>query len=474
MICALLIFGNSAHWTLLEAAVGLACVAILFAFGFAGERITPALQRQGPAVRLSLPLLFALPYLLIAGADGVFRWRWLAVYVAVPVSVGLLLWLAARIDPEQRGTWCDYVVLLLLGLAVDLRWLEPAWPAHLHSLGKIVLLDTGLYGFLGIRGLTNTGIDFRVRWQDVKIGLRELVFYAPFAIPLGLALGFLHVHRVAIPWWIALAWLYTVVFIAIPEEIFFRGWMQNLLERRLGRMAALTHDLDFVRAFALQQTGVALQLAVRGTGDDCRDFLRTCLARGETRGGVGHYPRVGGHAVVDLAALKTMGVGVITQVAESDAHVVVQGGWNGDGNGETEDGVGETQRVEIAVTQEQGAGGNSPDERCNHEHWVGNMGAGEEAGGDQDRQRRCAEDAEQAQQKIFLQNELLQEGPEDVAPDAVMDHAIFIGRMERLLMARQQDLERGEDEGQRNHPEGAFESADTELQGAAVLPYEES
>ncbi len=239
MICALLIFGNSAHWTLLEAAVGLACVAILFAFGFAGERITPALQRQGPAVRLSLLLLFALPYLLIAGADGVFRWRWLAVYVAVPVSVGLLLWLATRIDPEQRGTWCDYLVLLLLGLAVDLRWLEPAWPAHLHSLGKIVLLDTGLYGFLGIRGLTNTGIDFRVRWRDVKIGLRELVFYAPFAIPLGLALGFLHVHRVAIPWWIALAWLYTVVFIAIPEEIFFRGWMQNLLERRLGRMAAL-------------------------------------------------------------------------------------------------------------------------------------------------------------------------------------------------------------------------------------------
>jgi uncharacterized protein len=55
-----------------------------------------------------------------------------------------------------------------------------------------------------------------------------------------LSLGFLHFHALwprPVP--IAEAWIYTFLFIAIPEELFFRGWMQNLLERRLGRGWAL-------------------------------------------------------------------------------------------------------------------------------------------------------------------------------------------------------------------------------------------
>ena len=36
-----------------------------------------------------------------------------------------------------------------------------------------------------------------------------------------------------------LAWLFTFFFIAVPEELFFRGWLQNLLERRIGRYPAL-------------------------------------------------------------------------------------------------------------------------------------------------------------------------------------------------------------------------------------------
>ena len=33
--------------------------------------------------------------------------------------------------------------------------------------------------------------------------------------------------------------VFTFALIAVPEELFFRGWMQNLLERRLGRHTAL-------------------------------------------------------------------------------------------------------------------------------------------------------------------------------------------------------------------------------------------
>lgn len=35
------------------------------------------------------------------------------------------------------------------------------------------------------------------------------------------------------------AFVFTFFFIAVPEELFFRGWLQNLLERRMGRRSAL-------------------------------------------------------------------------------------------------------------------------------------------------------------------------------------------------------------------------------------------
>jgi len=125
-------------------------------------------------------------------------------------------------------------------LAVDLRWFESAWPAHLAIFNKILLLDAGIYGLLLIRQLNGVGFDLRLRLRDAGIGLREFAFYAPIALALGLSLGFLHAHAI----WPSLpqlggAFLLTFFFIAVPEELFFRGWLQNLLERRMGRTAAL-------------------------------------------------------------------------------------------------------------------------------------------------------------------------------------------------------------------------------------------
>jgi uncharacterized protein len=94
--------------------------------------------------------------------------------------------------------------------------------------------------FLGIRRLSDTGFDFHFRWSDWKIGLRELAFFAPLVIMGGLALGFLHPHtNVPAVGKAALTWAGIFVFVAVPEELFFRAWVQNLLERRVGRLAAL-------------------------------------------------------------------------------------------------------------------------------------------------------------------------------------------------------------------------------------------
>ena len=123
---------------------------------------------------------------------------------------------------------------------MDLRWFEGAWPAHLAIFNKVLLLDAGIYGFIALRDLDGVGFDLRLRLRDAWIGLREVAWYTPIALALGLSLGFLHWHR----GWpelgaIGEAWLFTFFFIAVPEELFFRGWLQNLLERQVGRTEAL-------------------------------------------------------------------------------------------------------------------------------------------------------------------------------------------------------------------------------------------
>lgn len=161
-------------------------------------------------------------------------------YVVLPIAVAALLALAAKCDPQQRGHLLDFLVLFPLGLVVDLRWFEPAWPHALAALNKLILLNAGIYGFHVMRQLSGVGFDLRLRHADWKIGLRELLFYMPIAISLGLAIGFLHWHgHVSHPWRLPFLWIFTFFLIALPEEIFFRGWMQNLLERRAGRIPAL-------------------------------------------------------------------------------------------------------------------------------------------------------------------------------------------------------------------------------------------
>ncbi len=191
-------------------------------------------------LKLTLPATLAIPYAIVNLSTHTFHWQGMLLYALLPVAVTGLLHRASQADPLQHGTWRDFFVLAVVGLAVDLRWFERAWPPHLGVFNKILLLDAGIYGFLAIRQLHGTGFDLRIHLRDLKFGLRELAIYAPVAILLGLALRFLHINPQT-HWLRAapFALLFTFFFIAVPEELFFRGWLQNLLEKRIGQAPAL-------------------------------------------------------------------------------------------------------------------------------------------------------------------------------------------------------------------------------------------
>src|ERR1700722_9364097 len=95
------------------------------AAAFFGKSLASRIQTPPTIVRLLRPAILCIPYILVTASAGDFSWRWLALYALLPVAIAALLHSANLADPEQRGNWRDYFVLATLGLAGDLRWLEP-------------------------------------------------------------------------------------------------------------------------------------------------------------------------------------------------------------------------------------------------------------------------------------------------------------------------------------------------------------
>ena len=220
---------------------GLLALIPYFAAAFLPTRVEGCARHLSPTSQILAPSLLAIPYALVTLAYGNFSWLWLALYAVLPPAIAFIARLAGNSD---RIILPQLIILAVLGLSVDLRWFESAWPPHLAIFNKVLLLDAGIYAFVALRPIAGTGFDLRLRRRDLTTGLREFLFYLPIALALGLALAFLHIHPFTaqaglILGQFAAAWLFTFFFIAVPEELFFRGWLQNLLERRMGRAAAL-------------------------------------------------------------------------------------------------------------------------------------------------------------------------------------------------------------------------------------------
>ena len=78
--------------------------------------------------------------------------------------------------------------------------------------------------------MSGTGFDFHLHWSDWKTGVRELLFFAPAVLVLGLALGFIHPSCATCLLWakaVPNTWAGIFVFVAVPEELFFRAWVQK-------------------------------------------------------------------------------------------------------------------------------------------------------------------------------------------------------------------------------------------------------
>jgi hypothetical protein len=206
-----------------------------FGFGLAG--VLASIRSR--AVRSFLPALLVIPYLIFSLPRGEFRWSYGLLLPGITVGLACLFEFVGPKTPAIA--WQDIIALCLVGFPVEFRLLPGAFPhSGLSAFSKFLLLDAALYAYLVVRRLSGVGYDFSPRLRDFAIGVRNWALYACIALPLGFLLHFISFYRrVPSPANVAAALLVTFFFVAIPEELFFRGLLQNMLEARYGARRAL-------------------------------------------------------------------------------------------------------------------------------------------------------------------------------------------------------------------------------------------
>jgi membrane protease YdiL (CAAX protease family) len=184
-----------------------------------------------------MPLLLLFPYLIFAFGTGTFSIRAgarLAAYILAPT----LLLLPDRLRQRSQIGWRDFAAILALGIPVAGHWLEGiwSWPQEVYFFRPLYSVCVGAYAFMVIRSLQGVGYRLGFRRGDIVDGLVNLAGFCVFAIPIGILLRFIHPHlnHVSLGQF-ALKIFGIYLTVAIPEELLFRGILQNFLAKSIPR-----------------------------------------------------------------------------------------------------------------------------------------------------------------------------------------------------------------------------------------------
>lgn len=189
-------------------------------------------------------------YILGGLAAGRFNPYATAVFIAgVFITIGTL-GLADRGYP--RMMWTDTTFWVFLWVPFDYRWVYDLWfgvDRLAYTWWALALTVVTVYGYGVLRDFPGLGYRFVPRWQDLGVALTATAGFAVVAVPVGLAIGFLSFPPTT-PFDLTTALLHfagLLLTVAIPEELFFRGILQNGVEKHLHnpRLALLLASLAF-------------------------------------------------------------------------------------------------------------------------------------------------------------------------------------------------------------------------------------
>ena len=128
---------------------------------------------------------------------------------------------------EEKFDFWIFLVLLIIAIPIDLQLLPKD-----YSFSKLVIVDLTFFLFLIIAGIKDIGYTWNLNLKDLKIAFLGFLAFGVIALPIAIYTNFISFNPTHLSWErILIALMVIFFFVAIPEEFFFRGIIQNLLEK---------------------------------------------------------------------------------------------------------------------------------------------------------------------------------------------------------------------------------------------------
>jgi membrane protease YdiL (CAAX protease family) len=223
---------------------------------------------------LRVVLYLALPTVCLRvrrrGARPFDLWHVLAILLLwVPIELSLFLLFLDLIAPGAGPS------ALLSGFYLLPTVQATLLPGVRLPVDKLTAILLALMLFLVRYPLRGMGFSFRLRRRDLRLALLGLLVFALVGLPIGLWLGFLR-YSPTVPQVVEVAMgvVGGYLLVALPEEILFRGIIQNLLARRIGNrwvglavssvVFGLAHLNNATRAFPVPNWAYVLMASIAG------------------------------------------------------------------------------------------------------------------------------------------------------------------------------------------------------------------
>jgi len=190
------------------------------------------LVARRPSLAVHVPLGLALYGMVAALLVGSHNW---VNFLLWPVGAGLATVVlgAARRDEPSPARLLVAAVALSAVWGIWERGLTIAVPGGMHlSLGPLVAVVLALVLLVVVHPLHTFDVGLALTWKQLGLALAAVAVLAAVAIPLGFAIGFLSVQSR----WLgiahgALRLFGLVLFVGLPEEMLFRGTIQEAFSR---------------------------------------------------------------------------------------------------------------------------------------------------------------------------------------------------------------------------------------------------
>ena len=192
----------------------------------------------------AIGLLFC-PYLLYAATSNDFHWLAfgkLVLLASVPIAIFVIFPVSepARLNWQDAGAWLWLMIPVILRLETGI-WTKPV---NLDFMARLFTLGVAVWCWVVLRRTPGIGYRFSISLFGLQEAAKAFVLFGVIALPLS---SILHLSvwnpRWQGVWKFGVDYITIFLFIALLEEFFFRGILQNLLARTLGSQR-------FAQAFA--------------------------------------------------------------------------------------------------------------------------------------------------------------------------------------------------------------------------------